>query len=287
MSDPLSDPEGGTVWLPAALVALFGGLGGLTAWVWSVTVGTPLPLEHTGAIAANVFLGMVAGFVGTYAIKLSSSRVLMHSLALALLCGFAWKPMLEAGKELVTTRLQESGVSQRLDEARKRIEDLKSATPETAPSLIEELQSTSQELLESKEALRNPRLEAQVDELVRDSVLALGDAAQIAPEAGAKALGSLGSAALREDSEALSTLVADKLLPLAKRKDFDVDTSSEVSNALARLSAAARAEQREDKAEAFQMHGREILEQAERRNPQASRELRSRSLLADELPPPP
>lgn len=279
-----------TNWRTPALVALFGGVGGLTAWVWSITVGTPLRLGSTGAVAANVFLGVVAGFVGIYAIKLDSTRLLMHSLALALLCGFAWKPMLEAGRELVTTLMQEQKVEEQTDDAQRTMEALRSATPETAPILIEELAAVSQELMRSGDSVRDSKLRAEVDQVVVDSLEALSEASEIAPEAGARALGSIGAAALREDRPAISKVAAGSLVRLAEKKDFEVGTSSEVSNSLMRLSAAARADQREDAAGALREQSQEVFRQAEMRirrsEPERIIELQERSIVARELPPP-
>lgn len=286
----MNDRVNGNGWHIPVLVALFGGVGGLTAWVWSITVGTPMKMGTTGAVAANVFLGMVAGFAGIYAIKLDSTRVLLHSLALALLCGFAWKPTLEAGRELVITRMQEGDVEQQIELTQQTIEALETASPEKAAIYIEELESRSLELMRSGDAVRNPALRAQANGIVVESVGALSDAASVAPEAGARALGSVGAAAMREDRPAITNAAASSLIHLAEEKDFEIGTSAEVSNSLLQLSAAARAGQREDKAGALREQSVEIFRQAERRLPPDDRdrfrELRERSIVTHEEPPP-
>src|SRR3990172_11409776 len=82
-------------------VLLLGAAGGLLAWLYSQTVGQPAALVWWQAIPAGVLLGAGASFVGVYLLANADVRDAKRCLALAMICGFAWKPVYEAGTALV------------------------------------------------------------------------------------------------------------------------------------------------------------------------------------------
>ena len=282
----MPDPET-TDWRPAAVVALFGAVGGLTAWVWSVTLGEPLVVSTLGAVAGNVFFGMVAGFVGIYALIRDPSRTLLHSLALALLFGFVWKPTLEAGRELVISNIEKQEVAENLEAAEDLIAVIEAGDSAAFPAAIMELGTASEDLLGQAGSIRDPRLRREINSVVEESIRAIARASESAPEAGARALGTIGAAASGADRVQLSESAAGSLRELAVRKNFSPETAAEVSNSLMRMSAAARVEQREDAAQALRGESAEILDRSEAlvapQNRLEAERLRASSLVEQDL----
>jgi hypothetical protein len=276
------DKQTDAEWPTVALVALFGAFGGVTAWVWSMTIGTPLNLSGAAAAAANIFLGGIAGFIGVFAIKLDSTRVLMHTLSIALLCGFAWKPVLEAGRELVITRIQDSQTEEKIESARLSIEALQGADEATAPIIIDDLAAVSQELLRSGDAIRSSALRFEANRIVSLSIAALNEAAAEAPEPVARGLGAIGAVALTEGQTRISQLTSDALVRMADSNNLIVATSAELSNSLIQMSGAASALGEPAQAQTLRALGLDVYQEAERRvegNPQLESELRDRAMI--------
>ena len=277
-----------TQWIIPLAVAIFGAIGGVTAYVWSTNIGDPSLSNGTAGIAVNIFLGAVASFIGVYALKVDSTRFILHTLALALLFGLAWKPTLQAGRDFVVTQISETNISEQAEFALDIIESLESASPEMAPVLIEELESVSSELIRAGASIKNPKLNLKVGRVVAESVEALSDSAKIAPEAVASALGSVGKVALSQGDMRVSNAVAESLVFQANKQQHSVGLSSEASNSLLRLSGAARAQGQDDRADALKEHSMEIFSQAKSEageDREFIMELEQRSIVTDELRP--
>lgn len=211
-----------TRWRDPGLVALFGGIGGLTAWVWLYAIGTP-PDEGIAGVFTNIFLGIIAGFIGVYVLKVDASRFLTHTLALALLCGFAWKPTLEAGREYVVTQNAESVAADQREFAENRIAQLREADPEMAPELIRDLASVSQELIKSEASIRNPRLKLELNSVVAESVEAISNASQMAPNESAAALGTVEEAAMAHRNMRVSDSARKRLQMMDERSRIEAE----------------------------------------------------------------
>jgi hypothetical protein len=208
-------------WLVPTLVVMFGCIGGLTTWVWLYATGTPQDGGIGAALATNMFLGAVAGFIGVYVLKVDTSRFVLHTLALALLCGFAWKPTLEAGRAYVVTQTAESEAVEKRDYAINRIEQLRDADPETAPELIRDLESVSQQLIKSEASIRNPRLKLELNSVVIESMEAISDAAEYAPRESAEALGAVEEEAMVRRNMRVSDSARRRLEMLEERRRVD------------------------------------------------------------------
>lgn len=90
----------------------FGALGGLLSIVYAATLGQPLPSSAWWTFPASAMLGMFAGFIGVFVIANTDTRDFLRCLGFALLCGFSWKPMYDAGSALVS---QQTKVQAKID----------------------------------------------------------------------------------------------------------------------------------------------------------------------------
>lgn len=81
-------------------LGLVGAAGGLVSWLYSVTIGTPMTVAPLVAVAACVVFGVTATFFGVFLAN-TSQQPLSRALLFGLICGFCWRPVLEAGAEYV------------------------------------------------------------------------------------------------------------------------------------------------------------------------------------------
>lgn len=87
-------------------VLLVGGAGGALSWLFTLAAGLPRVVTPWWAAAAiGIPLGAGAAFVGVYLAN-SSPAPPARCLAFALLCGFSWRPVLEAGSAVVAQKAQ-------------------------------------------------------------------------------------------------------------------------------------------------------------------------------------
>ncbi len=165
-------------------VLLTGGGGGLLGWVYAQTVGQPVALVWWQAIPAGVLLGAGASFAGVYLLANTDVRDAKRCLALAMICGFAWKPVYEAGTALVreTTARQDlvQEVRQLSQASDALTHDIARSAPGELPGKIQEAERTAAALDDaSRRAERiDPAIAA---ELRLKQAEALGAAAAAAP----------------------------------------------------------------------------------------------------------
>lgn len=81
-------------------LGLVGAAGGLVSWLYSVTIGTPMRVAPPLAVAACVVFGVTATFFGVFLAN-TAQQPLSRALLFGLICGFCWRPVLEAGEAYV------------------------------------------------------------------------------------------------------------------------------------------------------------------------------------------
>ena len=88
----------------AVLIPAAGSAGGFCGVLASKVLDQPFPGGALWAWAAAPFLGALAGFVGVIMLANSDRRDLARCVAFAAVCGFAWKPVLDAVTALVAVK---------------------------------------------------------------------------------------------------------------------------------------------------------------------------------------
>lgn len=201
-------------WREFGLVIIFGGIGGFLSWIYIITVGQPLPQTWWKAILASIALGMGAGFIGVYVIANSDTRALFRCLGFALLCGFSWKPVYDAGGALIkqtTTRQAEQQVLSLSKTSEKLALDLSKAPPELLPSKINETTKTTIDLLRALPKVDNPNIRSEVQSRAHEAVTAIKNVTTQNPEEAVKALTEIGTVAVETKEPQIANLTIQSL----------------------------------------------------------------------------
>src|SRR5438046_2943480 len=89
------------------IVLLSGAGGGLTWWAYTVaTKGSTFGLDEWAALPLGLILGMAAALIAVYVITPADVTKVGKLIAFSVLCGFLWKPVLDAGKAMLTDQFQ-------------------------------------------------------------------------------------------------------------------------------------------------------------------------------------
>jgi hypothetical protein len=125
----------------ALWIAGFGAVGGILSCVYSAVTGSPLEPWFPKGLA-SMALGAGASFVGAYVLAtpdMSQPLGRIRGLAFALICGFAWRPVYDAGGALVEQAVKNRNDSPILAQAKASEEqatELTQAPPAELPARI-------------------------------------------------------------------------------------------------------------------------------------------------------
>lgn len=211
---------------PVAKVIWMGALGGLLSCIYAVYLGIDsfAPMQFLSA----PLLGMGAAYLGVFFLAnsdITTSLAMRRTLAFALICGFAWRAVYEAGSALVTQQIQvgkveklaqqTSDANERAavaptDAASKTSELLIAATKVDKPAVAEEANKQAQRVVDTlaSEAPKKP-----------EAAAALVQIAKTATETGNTAVASKavdGLASVSESQPALATKLKPELESIAK-----------------------------------------------------------------------
>lgn len=157
-----------------------GAFGGLLSWVWTITLGVELErLPRALAVLACILLGAGAAVIGIYVIAKTDRRDLPHALGFAILCGFSWQLVYEAGLSTLNRRDARKQVEQRASSAATAETTLASATtPEVKVQALDTLADDAAALLGSSKEANSKEAEKKAVEV---SVSALETIEKSAP----------------------------------------------------------------------------------------------------------
>ena len=211
-------------WIPLVLVALFGALGGCFwfAFSWSAT-GT-VPLAKGGmpqALIATAAMGTLSGLVGVYILTASDTRQLARTIVFALLCGFFWEPVMEAGRKMINQSVPPAGGA--VANVQNNTAALANASGENVP---EQILRTADSVVGAVKAIseaRDPAVKEELREAATQGVQAISHAAPTAPDKAVTALGNVAehaadvqeAAVAREAIASLAQVGKDTRIPAA------------------------------------------------------------------------
>ncbi len=145
----------------------FGAIGGILSCVYCAVVGSPIDPWYL-KVPASMLLGAGASFVGAYLLAnpdLHETRGLIRGLAFAMMCGFAWKPVYDAGSALVEQAVKNRNDQPILSQAQaseEQVAELAKAGPSELPARIAETKATALALIGDVQKAQDPETKRKV-----------------------------------------------------------------------------------------------------------------------------
>lgn len=242
------------------MVLLFGALGGILCWIYSLSVGETLPfktMHPLWAIISSISLGAGAGGIGIYVIFNSDSRDIRRFLFIALLCGFSWNPVYEAGGALINQKANQNLEKQVKDNAvalNTLTQELPGTPESQLPEKMNQITQSAIGLLNELPKVGDRKLEAEARDSVQNAVAVIEKSAQSRPEEGSKALQQIGNAASINDQFDITQKTIDSLSDIGQKTD-DSKVAISVFLALDDIARAARDEKNVNMATDSQYRG--------------------------------
>lgn len=129
-------------------VVAVGGTGGGLAWLFAELVGLPQVMPSWWvAVPGGIALGAGASFLGVYLLANARPSPALHCLAFALLCGFSWKPVFEAGSALFNRSLQTRAVTMEAAELEERTRSVNARLASGGADVVREANRLADDLV--------------------------------------------------------------------------------------------------------------------------------------------
>jgi hypothetical protein len=128
-----------------------GAFGGALSWLWSITLGAPLKLQPTVAAIASIILGAGASVIGVYLIANTDRKDIGRALAFAILCGFSWQIVYEAGSSTLDRRDARADVQQASSSVQENARELTTAPEAKKTEVVQDLVGNATVLLQASE----------------------------------------------------------------------------------------------------------------------------------------
>lgn len=189
--------------------------GGLVSWAFTLMTGATFGLGPWMALPLCVILGTAAALVAVYVITPTDTSKTGQLIGFAVLCGFLWKPVLDAGRIVIGERI---GAARSVAEVKQQVTELKAAsTPAAVAANAQEAAVGAAELLRSSETLDNPGVEKQATTGATEAVNAIAETSTANPAAATLALQEIKIAADKADNPHVSRLAEQKIEMIGRR----------------------------------------------------------------------
>lgn len=195
---------------------LFSGAGGgLVSWAFTLMTGATFGLGAWLALPLCVILGTAAALVAVYVITPTDTKKTGQLIGFAVLCGFLWKPVLDAGRIVIGERIE---AARSVADVKQQVAELKRAeTPESVGSNAHQAAAGAAELLRSSQTLDNPTVDKQATTGATNAVNAIAETSTANPLAATLALREIKEAADKADKPEVSRLAARKLETIGRQ----------------------------------------------------------------------
>jgi len=192
------------------LVIGSGAGGGLVSWAFTLISGATFGLGAWPALPLCIILGAAAALVAVYVVTPADVTKTAKLIAFSLLCGFLWKPVLDAGRVVITQRVEADRTA---DAVKLQVSELKNATsPESVGEKAHDAADGAAELLRTGARLDNPSVERQATIQATEAVNAIAETSTANPDAAKLALGEIRKAAQESDNAPLADLATRRIL---------------------------------------------------------------------------
>lgn len=197
------------------LVIGAGAGGGLVSWAFTIITGAGFGLNIWAALPLCIILGAAAALAAVYVITPTDVTQTGRLIGYALLCGFLWKPVLDAGRLIVSQHVEANEASEQL---KSNVDQLKSssAAPAEVGEKANQAATHAAKLLRTTDRLNNQKLEEQASTQATEAVKVIADKAAVNPAAATQALTQIKTAA-EDSNNAVVVKAAVQNLELIKR----------------------------------------------------------------------
>jgi hypothetical protein len=195
------------------LVLQSGAGGGLVSWAFTIISGSTFGLSLWAALPLSIILGAAAALIAVYVVIPADVTKTGKLIAFALLCGFLWKPVLDAGKIVITQRLEASDTKA---EVQKNVAALRSAPPAAVPAKAHQAADAASELLRTGNRLDNPSIAKEASEQATQAVNAIAQTSTVDPAAATVALQQISAAAANSDNRDVAALADRRIAAIQK-----------------------------------------------------------------------
>lgn len=207
----------------AAYVFLAGALGGVTWWVWQRAIGVqPFNWGWYQAIPALLLLGGVASLAGVFMLANSDTSpsrfTLIRTLVYALLCGVFWRPVLEAGGNLVNDTVTAAEAPDIQKKQAELAAAIGTGDVEKIDAKLDEVTRANVRILGLASKVSNPALRARFIENSTEAIATIQQAAQKAPDKSIESLEKVGVAAAQNDQADVTDVTVRRLTTLQARE---------------------------------------------------------------------
>lgn len=187
------------------------------SWAFTIISGSTFGLSLWAALPLSVILGAAAALIAVYVIIPADVTKTGKLIAFALLCGFLWKPVLDAGKIVITQRLE---ASETKNEVRKEVAALKSAPPAAVPAKAHQAADAASELLRTGDRLDNPSIAKDASEQAKEAVSAIAKTSTVDPSSATVALQQISKAAFNSDNKEVAAF-ADRSIAMIRKNEVN------------------------------------------------------------------
>ena len=204
------------------LQAVAGAVGGFTAWLLAISLDTDIQLPGLRVlhpfliVLVHIFFGAMAAFIGPFLANTKENEP-RRFLIFCLLCGMAWRPMLDAGQNWVVN-------SVKTDKVRNLRQDLEvitqpSSFPDRTPEMTAEVAQRAEALLQATETLPSQSERQASNRAVRKAMDSLMKSTEnpASTEMPVEALRNLHQTAVRTDQADLARQALVSLDQISKR----------------------------------------------------------------------
>lgn len=221
------------------LLAAAGGVGGLLAWFTPILAGNTVGAHISFLVAVgNVLAGAVAAIVGIYMVARTDTTHLMHGIALALVCGIAWNPVLQTAVNLFQSNAAKGDVIEATDRLRESTKELTTSVNNMESgqiSAVADSAASLAETLSTVEFSKDKSIKSTAEKQINEALEAITTAGANNPNVAVEAIRKVGMAGALSGSDRVSRAASQALDNLAASaldeevKSYIFEASAEIS----------------------------------------------------------
>lgn len=200
--------------------------GGLVSWAFSYMTNSSyitkvsFVLGKWEALPLCIILGAASALIAVYVVTPTDVSKIGHLIGFAVLCGFLWKPVLDAGRTLIDNRIKVAESSAKLDASISQAKKIN--TPADKGVIVHEVAAQASDLLRTSDRVPSGKLEKEATQQAKEAVEVISQSAPQNPVAAALALEEIRSAAEVTDRDALAELAGGKIQAIQQSAPSDL-----------------------------------------------------------------